>query len=128
MNILAIDVGGTSVKLRASAQEEVRKFDSGTELTPAGLVEQVNGLACGWEYDVISLGLPCVVGPKGPAEEPMNLGRGWIGFDYEKAFGVPVRVINDAAMQALGGYTGGRMLFLGLGTGLGTALIAEHVV
>jgi len=128
MNILAVDVGGSSVKLLASGQDEIRKFDSDPDLTPGQLVERVKEEANGWKYDVVSLGIPCVVGPRGPVEEPMNLGRGWIGFDYEKAFGVPVRVINDAAMQALGGYKEGRMLFLGLGTGLGTALIAEHVV
>src|SRR5262245_11396917 len=104
MHILVIDVGGTHVKMLASGHDEPRHFDSGPELTPDVLVREVKSSARGWEYDVISLGLPCVIGPKGPAEEPYNLGKGWIGYEYEDAFGVPVRVINDAAMQALGGY------------------------
>ena len=89
MNILTIDVGGSSVKLLASGHDDIRRFDSGPDLTPTRLVEQVKVQADGWKYDVISLGVPCVIGPKGPVEEPMNLARGWIGFDFEKAFGFP---------------------------------------
>ena len=128
MDVLVIDVGGTHVKMLASGSDESRRFDSGPELTPAALVERVKKAVHDWKFDVISLGYPGVVGPEGPAEEPGNLGDGWVGFDFEAAFGTPVRLVNDAVMQALGGYKGGRMLFLGLGTGLGSALVSEHVV
>jgi polyphosphate glucokinase len=128
MDILAIDIGGSHVKLAATGQAEHRQFDSGKHLTSDMLVRRVVGLTRDWHHDVITLGFPGHVGPDGPREEPGNLGCGWVEFDFEKAFGVPVRVVNDAAMQALGGYDGGRMLFLGLGTGLGSALVIDRVV
>ena len=128
MDVLVIDVGGSNVKLKASSAAESRRFRSGPELTPEMLVQQVNELSHDWRYDAVSLGYPGAVDSNGPTAEPGNLGTGWVGFDFARAFGTPVRVINDAVMQALGGYNGGRMLFLGLGTGLGSALITEHVV
>lgn len=128
MEILVVDVGGTHVKMLVSGAEEPRRFDSGPDLTAARLVERVREVAADWTYDVVSLGFPGKVDADGPADEPGNLGSGWVGFDYSEAFEKPVRVANDAVMQALGGYDGGRMLFLGLGTGLGSALVTEHVV
>ena len=128
VKVLVIDVGGTHVKLLASRKRKSRQFDSGADLTPAKLVDRVRENAVGWEYDVISLGLPTPVADGAPLEEPGNLSDGWVGFDFAAAFGCPVRVLNDAAMQALGAYTDGRMLFLGLGTGLGSALVVEHAV
>lgn len=126
--ILSIDVGGSKVKLLANGETEPRKFASGEKLTPATLVEQVKKAAKGWPYDAVSIGLPALIGAEGPLAEPGNLAPGWVGFDYAAAFDCPVRMANDAAMQALGSYDGGRMLFLGFGTGLGSALIAEHIV
>jgi polyphosphate glucokinase len=126
--VLVIDVGGTSVKILATGQTESRSFRSGPKLTPRLMVSGVSKLAADWIYDAVSIGYPGPVLGGRPAAEPVNLGRGWIGFDFEQAFGLPVKVINDAAIQALGSYRGGRMLFLGLGTGLGTALIVEGVV
>ena len=128
MNVLVIDVGGSYIKVAATTAPEPRRFDSDPEMTPERLVERVREETQDWEYEVISLGIPGAVDAKGPSAEPGNLGSGWVGFDFERAFGKPVRIINDAVMQALGGYDGGRMLFLGLGTGLGSALITEHVV
>ena len=128
MNVLVIDVGGSHVKLAATDADEPRKFDSDPNMTPEQLVTQVRELTQDWPHDVISLGVPGAVDAGGPSAEPGNLGSGWVGFDFERAFAKPVRVINDAVMQALGGYDGGRMLFLGFGTGLGSALITEHVV
>ncbi len=127
-SILTIDVGGTKVKILATGQTEPRKAPSGRDFTPSRLIETVRSLAQGWDYEAISIGLPALVGPQGPRSEPGNLGPGWVGFDYAAAFGKPVKMVNDAAMQALGSYEGGRMLFLGLGTGLGSALITGHVV
>ncbi len=126
--ILSVDVGGSKVKLLANGETEPRKFRSGEALTPARMVEQVKKAAKGWPYDAVSIGLPALVGPEGPLAEPGNLAPGWVGFDYAAAFDCPVRMANDAAMQALGSYDGARMLFLGFGTGLGSALIAEHIV
>ena len=126
--VLVIDVGGTSVKILRTGQSESRSFRSGTKLTPRLMVSGVNKLAADWTYDAISIGYPGPVLGGRPAAEPVNLGRGWVGFDFEQAFGLPVKVINDAAMQALGSYRGGKMLFLGLGTGLGTALIVKGIV
>jgi predicted NBD/HSP70 family sugar kinase len=126
VKVLVIDVGGTNVKLTATDQE-VRRFESGRDLTPEDFVAQIHDTAADWAFDAVSIGLPTVVGAAGPFRDPVNLGDGWVGFDFRKAFGKPVRVVNDAVLQALGGYDGGRMLFLGLGTGLGTALISEHV-
>ena len=126
--ILVVDVGGSHVKVLASGRREPRKFVSGPTMTPRQMVAGVEKLARGWKYDVVSMGYPGLVLHGRPVAEPHNLGRGWVRFDYRAAFGRPVRIINDAAMQALGGYKGGKMLFLGLGTGLGSALIADGVV
>lgn len=128
MDVLVIDVGGSHVKLHASGAEAPRRFKSGRALTPQELVASVREHTGDWHYDVISLGYPGAVDEKGPRAEPGNLGDGWVGFDFEAAFDRPVRIVNDAVMQALGGYDGGRMLFLGLGTGVGSALVTEHVV
>jgi polyphosphate glucokinase len=126
--ILAIDIGGTKIKILATGQTEPRKAASGPKMTPARMVELIEKLAKGWAYEAVSIGLPAHVGMHGPRSEPGNLGPGWVGFNFAAAFDCPVRIINDAAMQALGSYDGGRMLFLGLGTGLGSALIAESVI
>jgi hypothetical protein len=128
MKVLVVDIGGTKIKALASGQTEPRKALSGRGLTPAHMVEVVRDLADGWEFEALSIGYPGLVGPGGPRSEPGNLGPGWVGFDYAAAFDHPVKIVNDAAMQALGSYEGGRMLFLGLGTGLGSALIAENVI
>ena len=126
--ILAVDIGGTKLKVLASGETEPRKAKSGPKLTPEKMVDEVKALAKGWRYDAVSVGLPAQVGPNGPVGEPGNLGPGWVGFDYAAAFDCPVRLVNDAAMQALGSYEGGRMLFIGLGTGVGSALIVDHVL
>ena len=126
--VLVVDVGGSHVKILATGRREPRKFVSGPTMTPRQMVAGVEKLARGWKYDVVSIGYPGPVLHGRPVAEPHNLGRGWVRFDYRAAFGRPVRIINDAAMQALGGYKGGKMLFLGLGTGLGSALIADGVV
>jgi hypothetical protein len=128
MKVLAVDIGGTKIKALATGQLEPRKAVSGRALTPAHMVEIVRGLAEGWEYEAISIGYPGLVGTAGPRSEPGNLGAGWVGFDFATAFDHPVKITNDACMQALGSYEGGRMLFLGLGTGLGSAMIAENVI
>jgi polyphosphate glucokinase len=127
-SVLVIDVGGTSVKLLATGQTESRSFRSGPTLTPRQMVAGVKKLAADWTYDVVSIGYPGPVLGGRPIAEPHNLGRGWVGFDFAQAFDRPVKVVNDAAMQALGSYRGGKMLFLGLGTGLGSALIVEGIV
>ncbi len=126
--ILVVDIGGTHVKALASGAREPRKADSGPDLTPRRMIRLVRKLAEGWRYDVVSMGYPGVVLRGRPFAEPPNLGAGWLKFDYARAFGRPVRILNDAAMQAIGSYEGGRMLFLGLGTGLGTALIVDRVL
>jgi predicted NBD/HSP70 family sugar kinase len=123
--VLAVDVGGSHVKVLLSSGGERRRFDSGPDLTPQELVEGVTALTRDWAYDVISVGVPTPVKKGRIVSEPVHLGRGWVGFDFEAAFGKPTRVVNDAAMQALGSYEGGKMLFLGLGTGLGSALIDD---
>ena len=128
MKVLVVDIGGSHVKTLATGQREPRNFDSSPDLRPDEMVRRVADLVRDWAYDVVALGVPAPVGPNGVATEPGNLGEGWVGFDFEKAFGVPVRTVNDAAMQALGAYDGGRMLFLGLGTGLGSTLVSERVV
>lgn len=128
MNVLAVDIGGTSVKILATGYGEPQKFRSGPTLTPQQMVAGVQELAAGWKYDVVAIGYPGPVLRGRPVAEPRNLGRGWVGFDYRAAFGCPVQLVNDAAMQALGGYRGGRMLFLGLGTGLGSTLIVDGMV
>jgi len=128
VNVLAIDIGGTSVKILASGEKESRKFPSGPHLTPREMVAGVRKLARGWKFEAVSMGYPGMVIHNHPVAEPRNLGRGWIGFDYRAAFGKPVKIVNDAAMQALGSYKGGKMLFLGLGTGLGSTVIADGIV
>lgn len=128
MNVLAIDIGGTNVKILASGQKAPRKFPSGPDLTPRQMVAGVKRLARGWKFEAVSIGYPGMVIHNHPVAEPRNLGRGWIGFDYRAAFGKPVKIVNDAAMQALGSYKGGKMLFLGLGTGLGSTVIADGIV
>jgi polyphosphate glucokinase len=128
MKVLSIDIGGTHVKILLSGEEEPRKTTSGHDFTPDQLVKDVAVLAKGWKYDVISIGFPAPVHNNLPVAEPFNLGGGWIDFNYEKAFGCPVKMINDAAMQALGSYKGGKMLFLGLGTGLGSAVVTDQAL
>ncbi|HEY2414936.1 MAG TPA: ROK family protein [Pirellulaceae bacterium] len=128
MNILVVDVGGTHVKVLATGQTEPRRFDSGPKFTPERMVLGVKELANDWSYEAVTIGYPGLVLRGRPIADPHNLGAGWVGFDYETAFGCPVRIINDAAMQALGSYRGGKMLFLGLGTGLGSTLIVDGIV
>jgi polyphosphate glucokinase len=125
--VLVVDVGGTHVKVYATGHRLV-KIDSGAAMTPKEMVDAVLNAVNGWQYDVVSLGYPGPVLHGKPLHNPANLGPGWVGFDFQKAFGRPVRIINDAAMQALGSYRGGRMLFLGLGTGLGSALVIDGVL
>lgn len=126
--ILVIDLGGTRVKALATGQTEKRDAPSGETMTPVRMVDVVRELTKEWPYEAVSLGYPGPVGPEGPRADNSSLAAGWVGFDFAAAFGVPVKVINDAAMQALGSYEGGRMLFMGLGTGLGTALIIDNTV
>lgn len=128
MNVLVVDVGGTHVKILATGQTEKREFASGPKLTARLMAAKVKRLAHGWRYDAVSIGYPGPVMHGRVVAEPHNLGSGWVGFDFAGAFGCPVRLMNDAAMQALGSYRGGKMLFLGLGTGLGTALIIDGLV
>jgi len=123
--VLAIDVGGTHVKVLATGRRKPLEIPSGPKMTAKQMVRDVREGTTGWRYSVVSIGYPGPVLHGKPVSEPANLGGGWVGFDYVKAFGHPVRLINDAAMQALGSYKGGRMLFLGLGTGLGSALIVD---
>ncbi|HTK24692.1 MAG TPA: hypothetical protein VL264_10725 [Gaiella sp.] len=123
--VLAVDVGGSHVKLLVNGGSERRRFVSGKKLTAAQMVEGVLEQAAELDYSVVSVGIPAPVVGGRVAHEPVNLGKGWVAFDYEAAFGKPTKIVNDAAMQALGGYTGGRMLFLGLGTGLGSTMIVD---
>jgi polyphosphate glucokinase len=127
-SILAVDVGGSNVKALLSGHDEKRKFKSGPHLTAKEMADGVLELVDGWSFERVSVGIPMVVRRGRPVAEPVNLGTGWVGFDFEGAFGVPTKVVNDAVMQAIGSYEGGRMLFLGLGTGLGSTLIADGVV
>jgi polyphosphate glucokinase len=127
-SVLTVDVGGSHVKALLSGETGKRKFPSGPKLTAKQMATGVLELVDGWSFDRVSVGIPAVVRRGEPIAEPVNLGKGWVGFDYEGVFGVPTKVVNDAAMQAIGSYEGGRMLFLGLGTGLGSTLIAERVV
>jgi polyphosphate glucokinase len=126
--ILVIDVGGTHVKFRVDARGSELKFASGPKLTPASMVHELKRLAPRLSYDAVSIGYPGVVFRDRIAAEPHNLGNGWVGYDFARAFGKPVRIVNDAAMQAIGSYAGGRMLFLGLGTGLGVTLIIDGII
>ena len=126
--VLAIDIGGSHVKVRVFGRRELRKFESGPDLTARQMVAKIHALTGDWTYDAVSIGYPGIVLHGKVMAEPHNLGRGWVGFDFRKAFGRPTLVLNDAAMQAVGSYEGGRMLFLGLGTGLGSAMIVDGVV
>lgn len=127
--VLVIDIGGSHVKILVTREQVPRRVESGPKLTAAQMVKAVTKLAEGWSWDVVSVGIPAPVHGGRVAGDPVNLGPGWAGFDYEGAFGKPTRLINDAAMQALGSYDrGGKMLFLGLGTGLGSALVHDGIV
>jgi polyphosphate glucokinase len=128
MKILVIDVGGTHVKVLATGHKQRVEIPSGPELTPAKMVAAVRAATAGWKYDAISIGYPGPVAQGRPIIEPRHLAPGWVGYDFKKHFHRPVKIVNDAAMQALGSYEGGRMLFLGLGTGLGSALIVDNVL
>lgn len=128
MKVLVADVGGTHVKVLVSGQDEPRKFDSGPKLVPRTMVREIKKITSDWEYDAVSIGYPGPALHNRPVAEPHNLGCGWVGFNFEKAFGHPVKLINDAAMQALGSYKRGKMLFLGLGTGLGSTMIVDGIV
>ena len=127
-NVLVVDVGGTSVKILATGQKQHRSFPSGPTLTPKRMIFEAKKLASDWRHDVVSIGYPGPVLRGRPVAEPHNLGRGWVGFNFAAAFRCPVKVVNDAAMQALGSYMGGKMLFLGLGTGLGSTMIVDGIV
>lgn len=128
MKILVIDIGGTHVKVMATGQETSRAFESGPMMTPKRMVSEIRKLASDWKYEAVSIGYPGLVSGGRIMSEPWNLGKGWTGFDFKKAFNRRVKIINDAAMQALGSYEGGKMLFLGLGTGLGSALIVDGII
>jgi polyphosphate glucokinase len=126
--VLAVDVGGSHVKALRSSGGERRRFESGPDLTAREMVDGVLAMTHDWEYDVVSIGVPAPVRDGRVASEPVNLGDGWVGFDFEAELGKPTKVANDAAIQALGSYEGGKMLFLGLGTGLGSALVVRGIV
>jgi predicted NBD/HSP70 family sugar kinase len=126
--VLVVDIGGTNVKMLATGQKEPRKYPSGPTLTPQKMVRLVKKAVRDWKFDCVSLGYPGPIINEHPLREPHNLGEGWMGFNFRKAFGCPIKIINDAAMQALGSYKGGRMLFLGLGTGLGSAMIVDGML
>jgi polyphosphate glucokinase len=126
--VLVIDVGGTHVKVLATGEDQKRQVASGPAMSARKMVREVRRMTRDWSYDVISIGYPGPVAGGRPVHDPYNLGPGWVGFDFRKAFGKPIRIVNDAAMQALGSYEGGRMLFLGLGTGLGSAMIVDGVL
>ncbi len=128
MKILVIDIGGSHVKMLTSGETESVRTDSGPTLTPQEMVDAATAATSHWQYDVITIGVPTPVVDQQLLHDPVNLGVGWVGFDFAAAFGKPVRIINDAAMQALGSYAGGRMLFLGLGTGLGSAIVHDGIV
>jgi len=123
--VLVVDIGGTNVKMLATGQKEPLKYPSGPTMTPEKMVRLVKKSVRDWKFDCVSLGYPGPIINGHPLREPHNLGAGWVGFNFHKAFGRPLKIINDAAMQALGSYEGGRMLFLGLGTGLGSAMIVN---
>jgi polyphosphate glucokinase len=126
--VLVVDVGGSHVKVLLRGESEPRRLDSGPTLTAREMVDGVLRLAAGWDHDVVSVGIPAPVAHGRVVTDPVNLGDGWAGFNYQAAFGKPTKVVNDAAMQALGSYEGGKMLFLGLGTGLGSALVVDGIV
>jgi polyphosphate glucokinase len=126
--VLVVDIGGNHVKLLVTGETQPRKFSSGPLLTPEEMMAGIAGLVSDWDHDAVSIGYPGPILNGRPLREPVNLGQGWVHFDFEAAFGLPVKIVNDAAMQAMGSYRSGRMLFLGLGTGLGTTLVIEGVV
>ncbi|HVN07803.1 MAG TPA: ROK family protein, partial [Patescibacteria group bacterium] len=126
--IMVLDIGGTNVKVAGTGRTEAIKIPSGPKLTPSKMVSDVKKAVKGWNYDAVSIGYPGMVAHGRPCHDPRNLGPGWVGFNFHKAFGKPVKLINDAAMQALGSYDGGRMLFLGLGTGLGSAMVVDGIL
>jgi polyphosphate glucokinase len=128
LTILAVDVGGSNVKVLLSTGGERRRFASGAALTPREMVDGVAALTTDWAFGAVSVGVPAPVHGGRIVSEPVNLGGGWVGFDFEEAFGKPTKVVNDGAMQALGSYEGGKMLFLGLGTGLGSAMVVDGIV
>src|SRR5438270_13674116 len=128
MNVLVIDIGGTHVKVLATGQDAHREFDSGPSLTPKRMVSKIRKIVADWKYDVVSIGYPGPVLRNRPVSEPSNLGKGWCGFNFEDAFKRPTEVVNDTAMQALGSYKRGKMLFLGLGTGLRSAVVVDSIV
>lgn len=127
-NVLVVDVGGQHVKVLATGEQEPRRAVSGPKMTAAEMVAAAKKLAEGWRFDVVSIGIPSPVHGGRVVNEPVNLGKGWVGFDFQAAFGKPTKVVNDAALQALGSYEGGKMLFLGLGTGLGSAVVVDGIV
>src|SRR5262245_21293652 len=128
MRVLVVDIGGTHVKVLVTGKKEHREFSSGPTLTANQMVDGVKTVAAEWAYDAVTIGFPGPVLHGRPLAEPRHLGGGWVGFDYRRAFGCPGKIVNDAAMQALGSYCGGKMLFLGLGTGLGSAMIVDDIV
>lgn len=128
MKVLTIDVGGTGIKFLVTGETESRRFESGPTMTPERMASEVKKLAADWKFDVVSIGYPGTVRGNRPVTEPHNLASGWVGFDFEAAFDCPLKMINDAALQALGSYQGGSMLFLGLGTGLGSAMVVDGTV
>src|SRR6516162_5364286 len=128
LKVLVIDIGGTNVKVLATGENDSRRFPSGPNMTPQQMMADVKKLVADWKYDVVSIGYPGRVHHNRPVADPRNLGRGWTRFNFSAALKRPVKIINDAAMQALGSYRNGTMLFLGLGTGLGSALIAEGAI
>jgi hypothetical protein len=128
LKILVVDIGGTHIKLHSPGRTEPIKIESGPDLTPKKMMRAIRETIADWKYDVVSIGYPGPVAKGKPSGDPPHLARGWVGFDFRKAFGCPVQIMNDAGMQALGSYRGGRMLFLGLGTSLGTALIIDGVL
>src|SRR5437773_1344835 len=128
MNVLVIDIGGTHVKVLTTGHDAHREFDSGPALTPKRMVSGVRKLVADWKYDIVSIGYPGPVLRSRRVSEPWNLGKGWAGFNFGAAFKCPVKVVNDAAMQALGSYKGGKLLFLGLGTGLGSTMVVDGII
>ncbi len=126
--ILGIDIGGTNIKVQRSSKEEIIKIPSGVEMTPQKMIFEIRKVTSDWKCDLVSIGYPGVVKDNQITTEPHNLAKGWVGFDFKKGFGLPVKIVNDAAMQALGSYEGKRMLFLGLGTGLGSAMVVDGLL
>ena len=128
MKVLMVDIGGTNVKFMNSREGEVLKIPSGSELTPGKMIEVIREMTADWDYEAVSIGFPSILRKGRPVRDPLNLGPGWLNYDFAEAFGKPVRMINDAAMQALGNYVHGRLLFLGFGTSVGACLIADDAV